>query len=435
MCTNLISSGPKYAEFCGRIFGQKLISAWPKKALFGADTSSAGMHESISVGNWEVSGRNRWEKMARTAIFGQKLIRVTLTIISMNLLLAACGADRSDPVESSGSAVEEKVFHWKLITTWPKNLPGLGTAPERLAQKLKVMSRGRLDIKVYGAGELVGPFEVFDAVSQGTAEMGHGAAYYWRGKIPIAAMFATVPFGMTAQEMNGWLHYGGGLQLWRELYAPFDLLPLAAGNTGVQMAGWFNKEINNLDDLQGLKMRIPGLGGEVLKRAGGVPVALPGGEVFTALQTGVIDATEWVGPYNDLALALHTVAKYYYYPGWHEPGPTLEAIINRAAWDSLPVDLQVMIETATRATNDDMLSEFTARNNAALRTLIDEHGVELRRLPDDVIAQLKLAAHQVVAEAAAGDPLSERIYASYMAFLADVKDYHAISEQAYINAR
>ncbi|MEM7098876.1 MAG: TRAP transporter substrate-binding protein [Pseudomonadota bacterium] len=366
--------------------------------------------------------------------FQHKLTAGTVTCLIF--LLGACGQSGSSSGSGTVEAVtDSKVYKWKLITTWPKNLPGLGTAPERLAQKLKVMSNGRLDIKVYGAGELVGAFEVFDAVSQGTAEMGHGAAYYWRGKIPIAAMFSTVPFGMNAQEMNGWLHYGGGLELWQELYAPFGLVPLASGNTGVQMAGWFNKEINSLQDLQGLKMRIPGLGGEVLQRAGGVPVALPGGEVFTALQTGVIDATEWVGPYNDLALALHTVAKYYYYPGWHEPGPTLEAIVNKEAWDSLPPDLQAMVEMATRAINDDMLNEFTARNNTALRTLVDVHGVELRELPADVIAELKQAAADVVAETASADALSQKIYDSYMAFLADVKAYHAISEQAYINAR
>ena len=269
------------------------------------------------------------------------------------------------------------------------------------------MSNGRLDIKVYGAGELVGAFEVFDAVSQGTAEMGHGAAYYWRGKIPVAAMFSTVPFGMNAQEMNGWLHYGGGMELWRELYAPFGLVPFACGNSGVQMAGWFNREINSLADLQGLKMRIPGLGGEVLKRAGGVPVSLPGSEVFTALQTGAIDATEWVGPYNDLALGLYSAARYYYYPGWHEPGPTLEAIVNKEAWESLPLDLQAMVEAATRMINEDMLSEFTARNNAALRTLVDEHAVELRKLPDDVVARLRDLSTQVVAEMAESDPLAE----------------------------
>lgn len=359
-------------------------------------------------------------------------VRTTVLLLIVSLL-AACGPQTDQA--AGATPADQKVYRWKLITTWPKNLPGLGTAPEKMADRLRVMSNGRLDIKVYGSGELVGAFEVFDAVSQGTAEMGHGAAYYWRGKIPVAAMFSTVPFGMNAQEMNGWLNYGGGLELWRELYEPFGLLPFPGGNSGVQMAGWFNKEINSLEDIQGLKMRIPGLGGEVLKRAGGVPVALPGSEVFTALQTGAIDATEWVGPYNDLALALHTVAKYYYYPGWHEPGPTLEAIVNKDAWDSLPEDLQAMIEVANQAMNDDMLSEFTARNNNALRTLIDEHGVQLKALPDDVIEALRKASHDVVAEAAGTDELAQRIYDSYMGFLDDVRDYHAISEQAYINAR
>ena len=355
-------------------------------------------------------------------------------MVALALILLGCGPQTS---EHPGSEVNEsaQTFEWKLITTWPKNLPGLGTAPERFADLVRQMSNGRLDIKVYGAGELVGAFEVFDAVSQGTAEMGHGAAYYWRGKIPIAAMFATVPFGMTAQEMNGWLAYGGGLALWHKLYAPFNLIPMAAGNTGVQMAGWFNKEINSVADLQGLKMRIPGLGGEVLKRVGGVPVGLPGSEIFTSLQTGVIDATEWVGPYNDLAFALHDAAEYYYYPGWHEPGPTLEAIVNKQAWDSLPLDLQTMVKVASRAINEDMLSEFTARNNSALRTLVDEHDVKLRRLPDDVLLALRDASREVVAEAAETDPLAQEIYNSYMGYLKDVSEYHAISEQAYINAR
>ena len=357
-----------------------------------------------------------------------------LASLTLVVGLLGCGAE---PTGGSGAEqqADGKIYRWKLITTWPKNLPGLGVAPERLAEHLRVMSNGRLDIKVYGAGELVGAFEIFDAVSQGTAEMGHGAAYYWRGKLPAAAMFATVPFGMNAQEMNGWLHYGGGLELWRELYEPFNLVPFAAGNSGVQMAGWFNKEINSLADLQGLKMRIPGLGGEVLARAGGVPVSLPGSEVYTALQTGVIDATEWVGPYNDLALSLHTAAKYYYYPGWHEPGPTLEAFVNKTAWESLPSDLQEMISVATRAINEDMLSEFTARNNSALVTLVEEHGVELRALPPDVMQRLKVLAAEVVEESAQQDELSKRIYASYTAFSKAVKSYHEISEQAYLNAR
>ncbi|MDP6375127.1 MAG: TRAP transporter substrate-binding protein [Pseudomonadales bacterium] len=362
------------------------------------------------------------------------LLQGALVSVCVSLVLGGCGGDSAAPTQTQATE-QQTAYRWKLITTWPKNLPGLGTAPERMAEQVRKMSNGRLDIKVYGAGELVGAFEVFDSVSRGTAEMGHGAAYYWRGKLPIAAMFSTVPFGMTAQEMNGWLNYGGGMELWRELYQPFGLIPLACGNTGVQMAGWFNREINSVEDLAGLKMRIPGLGGEVFQRAGGTPVALPGGEIFTALQTGVIDATEWVGPYNDLAFGLHTVAKYYYYPGWHEPGPTLEAIVNTDAWNALPEDLRTMLEVAVQATNDDMLSEFTARNKAALDTLVGEHGVELRPLPKDVLERLKAVSEEVVAEAAGENELAGRIYESYMGYLESVRAYHALSEQAYLNAR
>lgn len=362
-----------------------------------------------------------------------RLSRVVL-LAMLGVLTFGCSAPEP-PGGASVQPEQQETYRWTLITTWPKNLPGLGMAPERLADVVRRMSAGRLDIKVYGAGELVPAFEVFDAVSQGTAEMGHGAAYYWRGKLPAAAMFSTVPFGMTAQEMNGWLHYGGGLELWRELYEPFDLVPLAAGNSGVQMAGWFNKEINSLADLQGLKMRIPGLGGEVLQRAGGVPVAMPGSEVFTSLQTGVIDATEWVSPFNDLALGLQSVAKYYYYPGWHEPGTTLEALVNKAAWESLPGDLQAILETACRAVNTDLLDELTAQNAAALKTLVEEHGVQVRELPADVVERLKEVSAQVVAEAGSTDELAQRIHQSYSRFLLQVRDYHAITEQAYVNAR
>ena len=271
--------------------------------------------------------------------------------------------------------------------------------------------------------------------SQGTAEMGNGASYYWRSKLPVAAIFSTVPFGLSAQEMNGWLHFGGGLELWRELYEPFGVVPMAAGNTGVQMGGWFNKEIRGLDDLQGLKMRIPGLGGEVLQRIGGVPVTMPGSDVFTSLQTGVIDATEWVGPYNDLAFGLHTVAEYYYYPGWHEPGATIESLVNAEAFESLPADLQAILETAVRVANDEVLAEFTARNAQALETLITEHGVQLRAFPPDVLQRLQAVSAQVVAELAAAGELQQRILASQAAFTARVKAYHEITERAYLNAR
>lgn len=352
----------------------------------------------------------------------------------MVAVLAACGGSQTS--EPTSVAVEpQKVFKWRMVTTWPKNLPGLGTAPERMADNIRVMSNGRLDIRVYGAGEVVPALEVFEAVSQGTVQMGHGAAYYWKGKVPIAQFFTAVPFGLTAQEMNGWLLHGGGLELWRELYDRYNLYPIPGGNTGVQMAGWFNKEINSLDDIRGLKMRIPGLGGEVFERAGGTAINLPGGEIFTSMQTGVIDATEWVGPYNDLAFGLHQVAKYYYYPGWQEAGPTLEVLVNRDAWDELPDDLKAIVEQASLAGNTDMLAEYTARNNAALQELTGNHGVELRRLPDDVLAEIKKISAVMTAELVDDDELAQRIYQSWSEYRDNVVEYHEISERAYINAR
>jgi TRAP-type mannitol/chloroaromatic compound transport system substrate-binding protein len=355
------------------------------------------------------------------------------------LLLAGCGdggTASSGAAAEGGAAVDPaKVFRWKLITTWPKNLPGLGMAPERLAERLRAMSNGRLDITVYGAGELVGAFEVFDAVSQGTAQMGHGAAYYWRGKIPVAAMFTTVPFGMTAQEMNAWLQYGGGLALWRELYAPFDLLPMAAGNTGVQMAGWFNKEINSVADIAGLKMRIPGLGGEVMQRAGATQVTVPASEIFTALQTGAIDAAEWVGPYNDLSLGLHKAARYYYYPGWHEPGPLIECIVNKEAWDSLPEDLQEIVSTTCQAINLDTQAEYNYGNAQALHELMKIPGVELREFPKDVLDLLRKHSYEVIDELSARDPAAKRLQESVMAFMEKSSVNQKVSELSYLKAR
>ncbi len=326
-------------------------------------------------------------------------------------------------------------YRWKIVTTWPKNLPGLGSGPENFARMVEEMSGGRLTARVYGAGEMVPAFEVFDAVRQGVADAGHGASYYWKGKIPSSVFFTAIPFGMTAQEINAWLHYGGGLELWREAYAPANIIPMAGGNSGVQMAGWFRDEIKSLRDLQGLKMRIPGLAGDVFSAAGGTAVRIPGGEVYTSLQTGVIDAAEWVGPYNDLALGLHEVAKYYYYPGWHEPGAMLEFIINKDSYEALPPDLQAIVTYAARAANQDMLDEFTARNNAALRELVEEHGVQLRQLPDDVLQALYRGSEQVMRELVASDPMAAKVYASFNEFYQGVRNYHHISEQAYINAR
>ena len=349
--------------------------------------------------------------------------------------LWAVEAQMTDDDTGPRVAGSETSIEWKLVTTWPKGLPGLGSAPENFARRVGEMSNGRLTVRVYGAGEVVPPFEVFDAVSQGVAEMGHGASYYWKGKIPSSVFYTAVPFGMTAQEMNGWLHYGGGLELWRELYAPFGVRPFAGGSTGVQMAGWFNRELKSASDLNGLKMRIPGLAGEVFAASGGTAVRLAGGEIYTSMQTGVIDAVEWVGPYNDRTLGLMEVAEYYYYPGWHEPGAMLEFTVNQAAFDRLPADLQAIVEGAARATNQDMLDEFTARNNESLTTLLEDHSTKLRPLPDDVMDVLHSNAVIALEQLKKDDPMAQKISASYEAFLDGVRTYHEISERAYLNAR
>jgi TRAP-type mannitol/chloroaromatic compound transport system substrate-binding protein len=349
-------------------------------------------------------------------------------------LAAGCEQEKPSQQNTTKVAANFKPVKWKMVTTWPKNFPGLGTGANFLAEQITRMSGGRIQVKVYGAKELVPAFEVFGAVSQGTAQLGHGSAYYWKGKSEAAQFFSAVPFGLTADEMNAWLYHGGGMELWQETYEPFGLVPMAAGNTGVQMAGWF-REINSVEDLQGLKMRIPGLGGEVLSRAGGTPVSLPGGELFTSLQSGAIDATEWVGPYNDLAFGFYKAARYYYYPGWHEPGTTLECMVNKAAFDALPDDLQAIVLAAARVANQDMLTEYIARNNRALRTLVDEHQVDVRKLPDSVLERLRELSDQVVAEVAAKDDLSQRVHASFQAFRDQVVQWSDISARAYLNAR
>ncbi len=355
---------------------------------------------------------------------------LTLFII---LGITSCTNETTD--SETVSTDRDKTYNWRLVTSWPKNYPGLGMAPERIADLVEEMSDGQMTITVYGAEEQVPAFGVFDAVSSGSHQMGHSGGYFWKGKVPAAQFFTSVPFGLTADEINAWVNRGGGLELWREIYEPFNIYPIPAGNTGTQMFGWFNKEINSLEDVKGLKMRIPGIGGEVLKEAGGIPVTLPGGELFTALQTGVIDATEWVGPYNDLTFGFHQAAKYYYYPGWHEPGPMLELIINLDEWNSLPKHLQAIIETATKAVNQDMLDEYLAKNNQALTELVEVHGVELRRLPDDVIEEFRMISDQILEELAQEDETIAKVYNSYKSFKEDVSEYHKISEDAFIEAR
>jgi len=361
------------------------------------------------------------------------LFRVSF-MIALLAFFAACGQKPADQAKAANTA-SSKVYNWKMVTTWPPNFPVFQEGVERFAADVKQMTNGRLNIKVYAGNELVPPLGTFDAVSQGTVELGHGAAYYWAGKVPAAQFFTAVPFGLNAQGMNAWLYGGGGLALWRDLYAKFSLVPFPMGNTGVQMGGWFNKKIDSISDLKGLKMRIPGLGGKVFAKAGGTPVLLPGGEIYTALERGTIDATEWVGPFHDERLGLYRAAKYYYYPGWHEPGPVLELIANKNAWEGLAPDLQKAIEDAAAASNVWMLSQFEAKNLAALKRLKEEHKVQVLPFPDDVLKQLKAYTKEVLDEQAASDPEFKKVYEAYEAFSKDNDAWNALSEAAYHKAR
>lgn len=355
--------------------------------------------------------------------------------------LAGCGQNESEskPAADSNSgpakAADKETREWKLVTSWPKNYPGLGTGANRFAERVTAMSGGRLTIKVHGAGELVPAMGVFDAVRDGSAEMGHSASYYWKGKHPATPFFTAVPFGLTAQELNSWVNFGGGQELWDELYGEFGIKPLPCGNSGTQMAGWFRKEINSLEDIKGLKIRAPGLAGEVMQRIGATPVQMPGGEVFTSMQTGALDAADWVGPYNDMTFGLHKVAKYYYYPGWQEPGAMLELMINKEKWDALPEDLQAIVKSAAEAENQHIYDEFTARNAEALKQLVDEHGVQLRRLPDEVLEALEKTSQEAVEDLVAGNEQARRIYESYRGFRDSVMPYIAVAEQSVLNVR
>ena len=331
------------------------------------------------------------------------------------------------------AVIASKTYNWKMVTTWPPGLPVLQTGCERFAKRVDEATGGRLKIQVFAGGELVPPLGVFDAVSDGTVECGSGAAYYWAGKVPAAQWFAAVPFGLNPQGINAWFYSGGGLQLWEEVYAPFNVIPRPQGNTGVQMGGWFRKEMKTLDDYKGLKMRIPGLGGKVVSKAGGTVVLLPGGEIFTSLERGVIDATEWVGPLHDLRMGFYKAAKYYYYPGWHEPGTCLEVMFNKKAYESLPKDLQNILDAVAMETNLWSLCEFEAQNGAALQELISKHKVNLVRFPDELLAGLKKLAVETMEEEADKDAASRKVHEAFKKFKAQVGVWGSIADNAYYN--
>lgn len=351
-------------------------------------------------------------------------------------LIGACNSDVTTAKESQTTNVNfNKTFEWRMTTVWGKNFPVLGEAANLLADSVYDMSGGRMKIKIFGSGELVPGYETFDAVSVGVTEMGCGASYYWQGKAPAAAFFTAVPFGMNAQQIAAWMlgGDGAGYQLWKETYAPFNLIPFLGGNTGVQMGGWFNKEINSAQDLKGLKMRIPGLSGKVLEKAGGAAINVPAGEIFTNLERGVIDATEWVGPYHDYKLGLHKAAKYYYYPGWHETGSQMEFMANIDAWNKLPSDLQAIVEAATIKVQAWMLAEFDIKNAEYLDILINEEKVQLREFPKEVLDQLRIHAKETLDELVSKNALSKKVYDSYRRHQSKLDKWAVTTEKSFYN--
>jgi len=328
--------------------------------------------------------------------------------------------------------VRAQTFNLGMVSSFPASLDIIYGGGQNVATFLNEISGGDIQIEVFPAGAQVGGFEVYDAVSSGAFAMGHSASYYYIGNDPTHAFFASVPFGLNAQQQNAWLTAGGAQELWNELNARDNLIAFAAGNTGVQMGGWFRREINTPADLQGLTMRIPGLGGQVMSRAGVNVQNLPGGEIFLALDTGVIDATEWVGPYDDEILGLNTAAQYYYAPGWHEPGPTLCLYVNLDTYNSFPPEIQQAVQIAARAANETMLARYDAENGPALQRLV-ESGTELRTFSDEILTTLEGYMDEIHEENAANNEFYGRVYEDFRGFRDQVRDWHNLSEYAFQN--
>ncbi len=333
------------------------------------------------------------------------------------------------------AASKNKQIKITMVSTWPRDFPGLGTGAQRFAERLTAMTGGRIQVKYFSAGERVKPFDSFDEVASGNAQMYHGAEYYWKGKNPAFSYFTTVPFGLTYTEMNAWIRFGGGQQLWDKLGAEHNIKGLMCGNTGVQMGGWFRKEINSPDDFKGLKMRIPGLGGDAFAKLGGSPVSLPGGQIYENLVSGSIDATEWVGPWNDRIMKFYEAAKYYYYPGFHEPGAMLSLGINKKFWDGLSKEDQLLIEAAASMENDVMMSEYNAKNGEALTSLVNEHGVKLKEFNEDVYDAFGEATEEVFEDVQKHSKLAKEIHQSFVKARQELGQWNKISDQAYVQQR
>ena len=322
-----------------------------------------------------------------------------------------------------------------MVATWGRDFPGLGTGAQRFAQRISDLSDGRIQVTYYAANERVKAFDSFDEVASGNSQMYHAADYYWVKKHPAFGYFTSVPFGFTYTEMNAWIRFGGGQQLWDELTEQFGTKSFMAGNTGVQMGGWFNKKIRSPNDFKGLKMRIPGLGGQVIGKLGGSPVSLPGGQIYENLVSGAIDATEWVGPWNDEAMKFQEAAKYYYYPGMHEPGSMLACGCNRSWLTSLSKSDQMIIEAAASMENDVMMSEYNAKNGAALNRLVNDHGVKLMEFSDKVYDGFAKGAEEVFGEVQAHSDLAARTHASFLKGRKDIGAWTNLSDSPYIRQR
>jgi TRAP-type mannitol/chloroaromatic compound transport system substrate-binding protein len=324
---------------------------------------------------------------------------------------------------------------WRMVTSWPKRLPGPGMSAERVAERIAALSGGRLQITVSAAGEVVPAFEVLDAVGGGVAEIGHTASFFWQGKQPAAAFFTTVPFGLTPAEHVAWVDAGGGQALWDELYKPFGVKPFMGGNTGVCMGGWFRREIKSLEDIKGLKLRSLGLGGEVYRRLGATPQTTPPGEILVALQSGLVDGAEFVGPGSDIALGLYRVAPNYYYPGFNKPNGTGECIVSLKAWDALDAELKAIVAHACATEANFALSEMERLNAEALAALTARHNVQLREFSPDVIAGARKQANDVLADVAARSEMARKVHDSYAAFRERTAPWSQISIKAVLGAR
>ena len=350
-------------------------------------------------------------------------------------MIVKAGAAAAAAAAFPAPAISQGIREFNLATSWPKDLPGLQTSAERIGRAITVATGNHIRVTVFAAGELVKPFEVFDAVSSGVIEMYHSAEYYWERRSPAFNFFAAVPFGFTADEMAAWIHFGGGQALWDELSANYNIKPLLTTNTGVQMGGWFTKEVNSLQSYAGVKYRMPGLGGEVLRRLGATVVNLPGGEIVPALRSGAIDASEWVGPWDDMHLGLHKASKFYYYPGFHEPGTGLATAINKARWDSLTAEERGLITTVANAEYTYSLAEFNANNAKSLQELRQDKNIEIRKFDDSILKAFGEHSGEVMAEVGAKDPLTRRTYQSYMEFRNRYTPWSDMAERAYLNAR